>query len=273
MTHHFIEYKAAKIHYTQSGKGEVLVLLHGFLEDSRMWTFVKKYLPSNLRIICVDLFGHGRSEGVGYIYSMDEMAEAVYAVLQNERIKRIHVAGHSMGGYVALALGEKYPDAIRSLILVHSTARADSTAKQADRDRAIALVKQDHRGFVSHAIPLLFSEKARTKPHKAIATLQKRALEIEPRSIAASLEGMKVRPDREVLLHFAPYPIAMISGKTDTVIPRDQSDEQMKAPNTYGYWLSTAHMGPWELPKKTAEIIKSFIDELKRRKKLEARSL
>jgi pimeloyl-ACP methyl ester carboxylesterase len=258
MEHIFTTYKGAKLHYTVQGKGKTVVLLHGFLEDCRMWTSLKRHIPSSCRLICIDLFGHGKSEGLGYIHHMEEMAEAVHTILREERIRKIHLAGHSMGGYVALAFAEKYPDSIRSLALVHSTARADGTEKKADRERAITLVKRDHRSFVAHAIPLLFSEKARSKKHKAIETLQKRAAEMSPGAIAASLEGMKIRTDREVILHFAPYPVLIIGGKTDTVISSSDIKEQMQAEAVTGVWLNTAHMGPWELPKKTGETLAGF---------------
>ncbi|MCC5916287.1 MAG: alpha/beta hydrolase [Cryomorphaceae bacterium] len=258
MIHKFITYKGVKIHYTTQGKGEAVVLLHGFLEDARMWTLTKKYLPKTFKIICIDLFGHGQSEGLGYIYHMEEMAEAVFAVINNERVKKIHLAGHSMGGYVSIAFAEKFPDALRSLSMIHSTSRPDSKSKRADRERAIALVKRDHKGFTAHAIPLLFSEKARKNNLASIETLKKRAAEIPAGQIAASLEGMKIRKDREAILHFAPYPILFIGGKTDTVISIADTEEQMAAHSVTGIWQNTAHMGPWEMPKKTADILKRF---------------
>ena len=79
-----------------------------------------------------------------------------------------------------------------------------------------------------------------------------------PGAIAASLEGMKIRNDREAILHFAPYPVLLIGGKTDTVISHSDTEEQMQADAVKGVWLNTAHMGPWELPKKTGEVLVGF---------------
>jgi pimeloyl-ACP methyl ester carboxylesterase len=254
-----IFYKGARVHFAHKGSGETVVFLHGFLEDSSMWKGIIRYMPKRYRVLCIDLMGHGKSDGLGYIYQMEEMADAVLAVVKHLKIRKVNLVGHSMGGYVALAFGERNPDMVRSLTLLNSTSRADSEAKQADRNRAIALVKQNHKEFTRHAIPMLFSEKARQKPHGAIAKLQKSAAEMSAGSIAAALEGMKIRADREVLLHFAPYPISLIAGKTDSVIPAEQSAEQMEANNTHGIWLNTAHMAPWEIPKKTADAISAFL--------------
>lgn len=257
-----ILYKGARVHFSDRGKGETVVFLHGFLEDSSMWKGIIRYMPKQFRILCIDLMGHGKSEGVGYIYHMEEMADAVLAVVKHLKIRKIHLVGHSMGGYVALAFGERNPDMVRSLSLLNSTSRADSEAKQHDRNRAIALVKQNHKEFTRHAIPMLFSEKARQKPHSAILKLQESASNMSAGSIAAALEGMKIRADREVLLHFAPYPIGFIAGKMDSVIPPMQSEEQMEANNTHGIWLTTAHMAPWEIPKKTTEAICGFLNRI-----------
>lgn len=254
-----IFYKGAKVHFSHKGNGETVVFLHGFLEDSTMWKALIRYMPKRYRVLCIDLMGHGKSEGLGYIYQMEEMADVVLAVIKHLKIRKVHLVGHSMGGYVALAFGERNPDMVRSLTLLNSTSRADSESKRADRNRAIALVKQNHREFTRHAIPMLFSEKARNKPHSAISKLQNLAGEMTVGAIAASLEGMKIRADREVLLHFAPFPIGFIAGKSDSVIAQVQSAEQMEGNNAHGYWLNTAHMAPWEIPKKTAEAISAFL--------------
>lgn len=258
MQHHTLPFKSTHIHFTDQGKGQTVIFLHGFLEDARMWQGVKRYLPGNYRVICIDLFGHGQSDGIGFIYRMEEMAEAVEAVIKTLRLRKVHLVGHSMGGYVALALAEHNPDIIRTLSLVHSTARADSIRKKQDRDRAVAMVKRDCAGFIKHAIPLLFSLEARKKPVKAIDRLTKNALQIKAGSVAASLEGMKIRPDREAILHFAPYPILLLAGINDTVVSTQDLEEQMQADGVTGVWLPTAHMGPWEMPKATAEVLQAF---------------
>lgn len=258
MQHHTLPFKSTHIHFTDNGKGQAVIFLHGFLEDARMWQGVKRYLPNTFRVICIDLFGHGQSDGIGYIYRMEEMAEAVESVIRTLRLRKVHLVGHSMGGYVALALAERNPDVIRTLSLVHSTARADGIRKKQDRDRAVVMVKRDCEGFIKHAIPLLFSLEARKKQIKAIERLIKNAMQIRAGSVAASLEGMKIRPDREAILHFAPYPILLLAGVNDTVVSTQDMEEQMLAEGVTGVWLPTAHMGPWEMPKATAEVLHAF---------------
>ena len=138
-----IQYKNTKISFSETGKGTAVVLLHGFLENQTMWNdyipeFSKKY-----RVITIDLLGHGQTECMGYVHTMEDMADAVHAVLaRNSESAKPFFVGHSMGGYVALAFAELYPDNVKGLVLLNSTSRADSDERKANRDRAITAVKQ-----------------------------------------------------------------------------------------------------------------------------------
>ena len=118
--------------------------------------FLESGVLKGRRAICIDLPGHGQSDCIGYIHTMEEMAEAVFAVVKHLRLRKISIVGHSMGGYVALALAEREPDMLRSLTLYHSTASADSMWKKQDRKRAIELIKKNHKSFIRASIPLLF---------------------------------------------------------------------------------------------------------------------
>ena len=154
-----LQHKGIGIFYTDQGKGPSIVLLHGFLENTSMWNaFIPKLTKKN-RIICIDLLGHGSTGCTGYIHTMEQMAEAVLAVLQHLKIRRSVLIGHSMGGYVTLAFAEANPDAVKGICLLNSTARADSAEKRKNRSRAIKVVKKNYKAFVRIAIVDLFRPK------------------------------------------------------------------------------------------------------------------
>ena len=104
-----IFYKNTKISYSDIGKGTTIVLLHGFLENKNMWQKFVTDLSPKYRVITIDLLGHGESECLGYVHSMEDNADVVHAVLSELRIRKAIFVGHSMGGYVALAFAELYP--------------------------------------------------------------------------------------------------------------------------------------------------------------------
>ena len=77
----YISYKNIQIAFTAEGKGKTIVLLHGFLESSTIWKNVVSAFKETHQIIAIDLLGHGKTEKLGYIHSMETMAETVHAVL------------------------------------------------------------------------------------------------------------------------------------------------------------------------------------------------
>ena len=105
------------LHYNISGRGkEVLVLLHGFMENSSIWADMEGFLSKDFRLIKVDLPGHGLSEVKTSPQTMEMMADEVKATLDSLNLRAVHLLGHSMGGYVSLAFAEKYPEMLRLYI-------------------------------------------------------------------------------------------------------------------------------------------------------------
>lgn len=254
-------FKNISIHYTDQGKGTAVVLLHGFLENKTMWESLTEALISRYRVVSIDLLGHGETMPLGYVQSMEDQADAVYAVLHALKIRKCILAGHSMGGYVALAFAEMYPDFVKGIALINSTSLADSEERKRNRDRAILAVKQNYANFVNLSITNLFSEENRNRLQEEIQQVKQQALRTPLQGIVASLEGMKIRKDREVLLHFAPYPILMVLGKKDPVLNHDDSLEQIDGTNVKLVSLPDGHMSPIENREELAGIMLDFLKQ------------
>ncbi len=255
-------YKNTKISYTDQGKGTALVLLHGFLENKAMWRAFIPELSKKQRIITIDLLGHGETECLGYIHSMEDQADMVHAVLHELKIRKVVLIGHSLGGYIGLAFAELYPDYMKGLFLLNSTARADSDERKINRDRAIKAVKQNYTNFVRMSIANLFSEDNRELLVTEIEKTKKEALKTPLQGIVASLEGMKIRKDREVLLHFAPYPIQLVLGKKDGVLPYDESIDQIEGTKVELTTFPDGHMSHIENEKELKKVLVDFLKKI-----------
>src|SRR5690606_14256845 len=173
--------------------------------------------------------------------------------------RKVTLVGHSMGGYVALAFAELYPDSVKGIVLVNSTSRADSEERKINRDRAIQAVKQNASTFVRMSITNLFSEKNREILKQEIEAVKEKALKIPVQGIIASLEGMKIRKDREVLLHFAPYPILLVLGKEDSVLNYEDNKSQIENTSVKLVALSAGHMSHLENKDELLEKLISFL--------------
>ena len=252
-------FKNTKISYTDQGKGNAVILLHGFLENSTMWNYLAPVLAKKNRVICIDLLGHGQTNCLGYIHSMEDMADAVHQVISELKIRKAVFVGHSMGGYVALAVAELYPEFMKGLVLLNSTSRADSEERIANRTRAIKAVKQNYVAAVRMSIANLFSEENRTKLSEQIEWVREEALQTPLQGIIAAQEGMKLRKDREVILHFATYPILLILGKKDPVLNYKENLEQIKGTNVKLISFNDGHMSHLENQVELEKVMGGFL--------------
>ncbi len=256
----FIQFQAKQIHYTVTGKGCPVVLLHGFCEDSSMWKKFSQDWPH--QVITIDLAGFGQSELVAP-FSMDLLADMVKKVLEELKAERCILLGHSMGGYVGLAFAEKYADHLLGLGMIHSHPFADSATKKASRQKSIEFISRNGTIlYVKQLIPQLFAPNFVGSNDFLIHRLIFAASKYSVEAIKASLEAMMKRPDRtEVLKHIA-CPVLFIIGKLDQVISYENSGAQITMPNLSAVHIlpRVGHMGTYESPRKTQKIVRKFIE-------------
>lgn len=247
--------------YSQRSVGETVLLLHGFLEERGMWNNYADELSKNYNVIAVDLLGQGETGSIGYVHSMEDHAAAVAAVLDTETVESFTVVGHSMGGYVALALAELLPAKIQKLVLFHSTAYPDSEERKKDRERVIDLVKRNKGVYVRTVIPSLFAEHSRTELKDEIQDIIDIANGFTEQGIVANIRGMMERKDRSAILKSISFPKLILHGELDSVIPTE-SVEKLAALNSnisLQVVSNIGHMGHLEAPEKCLRILSDFI--------------
>lgn len=252
-------HKNTKIAYSDWGKGTAVVLLHGYLENQQMWAAFVAELSKKYRVVTIDLLGHGQTGCLGYVHTMEDQADVVQAVLHELRIRKAILIGHSMGGYVALAFAELYPDFMKGMVLLNSTSKADSEERKKNRDRAIKAVKQNYETFVRMSIANLFSEDNRERLFNVIENVKLEALKTPLQGIVAALEGMKIRKDREVILHFAPYPILLVLGKKDGVLIYDENKDQAEGNKVQLVTFDDGHMSHIENETELKAVLLDFL--------------
>jgi pimeloyl-ACP methyl ester carboxylesterase len=254
-----ILYKNTSISFSDIGKGTAVVLLHGFLENKTMWRELVPSLAKKNRVISIDLLGHGETDCLGYIHSMEENAEIVDAILSHLRIRKAVFIGHSMGGYVALAFAELHINKVKGLVLLNSTALEDSIERKINRDRAIKAVKQNYINFVRMSIANLFSENNRDLLKNEIEKVKLEALKTPLQGIVASLEGMKIRKDRQFILKETDFPKLLILGEKDGVLLYKDNVSQIVATNTELISFPDGHMSHIENKEELEKVIVSFL--------------
>ncbi|MDR2890513.1 MAG: alpha/beta fold hydrolase [Alistipes sp.] len=183
------------------GVAPTVLLLHGYLENLNIWDEVAEFLRPHARVIALDLPGHGISEVRGEVHSMDFLADVAHGALLELNAPKCFVVGHSMGGYVAIALAARYPEVLDGLVLLSSTPNADSEAKREDREREIAIVRGGKKELLAHTVPAKgFAPENRRGMADVIEDLAELVMLTEDEGIVALLRGMAARPDRNDLL-------------------------------------------------------------------------
>jgi pimeloyl-ACP methyl ester carboxylesterase len=193
---------------------------------------------------------------------MEENAEIVNAILSHLRIRKAVFIGHSMGGYVALAFAELHINKVKGLVLLNSTALEDSVERKINRDRAIKAVKQNYINFVRISIANLFSENNRDRLENEIENVKLEALKTPLQGIVASLEGMKIRKDRQFILKETDFPKLLILGEKDGVLLYKDNASQIEATNTELISFPDGHMSHIENKVELEKVIASFLRKI-----------
>lgn len=257
-----IKLEKGRVYYYLEGNGPAVVLLHGFLEDHSIWNFFTKILSQNYQVLTIDLPGFGKSSVLGEIHTMELMADTVNLILEKEKITKSIVVGHSMGGYVALSLAEKYPEKMEGIVLFHSHAAADDERGKNNRNRTIEAVKSNHKDFISHFIPLLFAEKNQAHFSNEIAKLREAASNYSAEAVIAALAGMRERKDKTEFLKQFNQPVFFIVGKQDSRIEIDKIVAQISLPKNCEALIleNVGHMGFIEEKEITLLALQHFFE-------------
>lgn len=238
-----------------------MLLIHGFAEDGEIWSNQVAALKNSFQVIIPDLPGSGQSASVDDM-SIEGMAEVIKAILDEEKIISCILAGHSLGGYISLAVAEKYPDQVSSLALVHSSAYADSEEKKANRLKSIEFVKKHGAfEFLKAVVTDLFTETWAARHPETVELQIEKCRLFSDEVIIKYYQAMINRPDRTSVLKNVDKPVTFIIGEHDKAVPFEQSLKQSYLPSIAHIHIlrHSAHMGMLEESQLTNNSLLSMI--------------
>ena len=263
MVEKFIMAGDTALHICDSEVGEkTVVLLHGYLESMLVWEEFIPLIYKSVRVVVLDIPGHGISEVKGEVHTMDFLAEVVASALKVLGIEKAYLVGHSMGGYVALAVCERHPQAVAGVVLLHSTPNADSEEKKKNREREIAIVKSGKKELLAKSAPEAgFEVENRRSCSAYIEDLAEIVHLTEDEGIVALLGGMIGRKDQNEMLRNLPAPQLFILGRKDGYITAEVAEAMVAAhPQAAVAWMeNSGHMSFIEEPKACASALLDFV--------------
>jgi pimeloyl-ACP methyl ester carboxylesterase len=248
-----INVNGIQLAYTRHGNGTPLVLVHGFPLDHHLWDEVVPLLEGTFDLILPDLRGFGESSVVDSFYTMEDYASDLAGLLDHLGIQKAAIAGHSMGGYVALAFVRLFPERVRGLGLVASQVLADSEERKQGRYQSAAEVAEHGIGSVVEAMTPKFT------PNVKLQAFARESMERQqPAAYIGALKAMAERVDSSPLLSAFDFPVVVIHGVADALIPIDRARE-VKAALPQAHFVEirgAGHMPMMEAKEQTAEALK-----------------
>jgi pimeloyl-ACP methyl ester carboxylesterase len=242
--------------YNRQGTGKPLVLVHGYPLDHTIWDKTLPFLENNFDIIVPDLRGFGESDVVESQYKIKDMAADIAGLLDQLGIEKAAIAGHSMGGYISLAFASAYPDRVLGLGLVASQAPADSPERKQGRYEAAAEIMK------TGVEPVAESMSAKLTPDERVqAFVHGLIAQQRPEGLASALKAMAERDDATSVLSGFRFPVAIIHGEADELIPIQRAQEiKATIPHATLMELSgVGHMPMMENPQATATTLKNLL--------------
>lgn len=250
--------------YLDTEKGEqCVVLIHGYLESIESWDTLIKPLSEKYRVITLDVPGHGISEVKGEVHTTDFVADTIAALCAKIGVSKAVFIGHSMGGYMALAVARRYPELVGGLVLLHSSPDGDTDEKKHNREREIELILSGKKEMLATVNPAKGFAKANKKRFEdAIIDIAQQVMLTEDEGIVALLRGMMTRGDSNEVFHALGSKAMFVFGGDDTFMPRDYCTTLVERHSeAHVFWAETSgHNSHIEQTQETLEALTNFID-------------
>ncbi len=249
------------IFYRRYGRGPAIVLIHGFPESGELWSAICPLLQQKFTVIVPDMPGVGGSSYLGPQLTVEQMAGIVKQVLDREGISKAVIAGHSMGGYVAVAFADLYPSYVAGISMVHSIPLADTPERIDLRRKSIELIRKGGKElFIKQMIPNLFNTEFKKEHPEELQQQINKALFLEGDSLIAFYNAMINRHDRTNTLQDVDFAVQWIAGKQDNLILPEKLIQQTRlaSVNFVEVYNDCAHMSMIEQPKRLAADIEDF---------------
>ncbi len=248
-----------EIYVDDTGKGFPLVLVHGFLGSSAMWSPQKEFLSKHYRIIAPALPGFGESSKIKSLDSINAMAEKVLEILNKKEIKKFNLMGHSMGGMVVQEMAKISGKKINKLICYATGPIGDIPGRFEPIDVSREKLKENGIAETSNRISKKWFVEGDQAKYFYLCDNANKATSEEAADNA--LKALKNWNGVDNLKNINNETL-IIWGDKDTAYNFDQVDSLSKnIPNSkMEIFKGCSHNVHLEFPVKFNEIVKNFIE-------------
>lgn len=243
-----------------------LLLIHGFPLNASCWNEQVTGLADVANVIAPDLRGFGNdTRELPAVMSMEAYAEDLKALLDERNVERVVLCGLSMGGYIAMAFLERWPERVQGLILANTRAGADGAEAREGREQTALQALEKGTAVLARAMaPKLLSPQARKERPELYQAVESVIATNSAEATAAAARGMAQRPDRLEWLKTQIVPSMVITSEGDELMALETSEAMAEAlPNARLVVIPQAgHLSNVERPQEFNRAVREFLLEL-----------
>ncbi|WP_054956874.1 alpha/beta fold hydrolase [Paenibacillus dakarensis] len=248
--------------YVDQGQGEPVILLHGYCGSSSYWEQVLHHL-NGYRVIVPDLRGHGRSDAPMGPYTIEQMADDVMMLMDELKIEKATMLGHSLGGYITLSFVQRYSSRVNAFGLIHSTGYPDSDEAKEKRVKAVSVIQGEGiTSFVDGLIPGLFAPETEKLKPECIQKAKEIGYSTPPQGAIGAALAMRERIDRRDVISSTTLPVLLVAGEKDGLMPQERVFTTDHSNVTQVVINGAGHMSMMERPEELGEAIHSFLNKV-----------
>lgn len=237
-----------------------ILFIHGFPMSSCIWNNQISHLQNTYKCHAIDLPGYGQNTNIDdkFQHSIDNYSDYVHGYIKDNYLKPVHLVGMSMGGSVALNISRRYPDAIKSLTIAHTSAIVDTDEEKSARDKVIKSIENGKLDeFIEWFANRLLSPKTNNEiKQRYIGLMQEASQQV----IIDGYKAIRNREDEFSNLKNLSIPVLVITGKDDVgSSPKEMLEMAQAISNAiYKEIDDCGHLAPLEQPDALNSILTNW---------------
>jgi pimeloyl-ACP methyl ester carboxylesterase len=244
-------------------QGPPVVLIHGYTDNARDWVPLIPYLSKKFRLIVVDIRGHGRSDKPECCYARIDFAYDIRLLLDALHIDKADVVGHSLGSMITQVLAEEWPQRVRKVVLISSTAgpRPGSPPKKPAFDYAAQIRKLKEPIDPDSPFMIAWWDSPKPVNPQFIQRQRRDAAQIPLAVWLAVLDQGASPSDLQRTLPKLQAPALLIWGSDDPIVDEEgrQTLRQGLPSAMVKVFEGLGHNPFWENPQAVAAVINRFL--------------
>ena len=258
-------YKDKRIYYEDTGQGEPLLLLNGIMMSTKSWEPFIKNLNHLTRLIRLDFVDQGQSEKMSSTYTQAFQAELTLALLDHLHIEKVHLAGISYGGQVALIFATLYENRLSSLMLFNTSAYTSSWLKDIGRHWILTGQSKNGLAYYQATIPVIYSQTfyethldwMNKRKELLIPLFENKVFLASMERLIHSAESFDVRPS----IHKITVPTLIVAADQDYLTPL-ANQKALKSYMNHAHLVilpNIGHASMYEAPELFISLVLGFV--------------